>query len=93
MPVPPAETTAEPSEGAPAAATPREAVIVTEATSRVASTVPFWSVRKTRAEWVRRRDIVAEFGWPYVFLAPTETAATRGRSVASSTSEDAVALP
>jgi hypothetical protein len=71
----------------------RDEVTVTAILSRVVSTVPFWSVRKTRDEWARRRAIVAPFGWPYGLFAPTETTATSGRTVARSTSDEAVALP
>ena len=79
--------------GVRVAGAPRDVVTVTDVLSSVVSTVPSWSVRATREEWARRRAIVAAFGWPYVFLAPTETTATAGWTVASSASDEAVALP
>jgi hypothetical protein len=72
---------------------PRDVVTVTDVLSSVVSTVPSWSVLATREEWARRRSMVAAFGWPYVFLAPTEMTATAGRTVASRASDEAVALP
>lgn len=78
---------------APPTGVARNEVTVTAVLSSVVSTVPSWSVRNTCDEWVRRRAIVAPFGWPKVLLAPTETTATPGSTVASSTSDEAVALP
>lgn len=66
---------------------------VTAAAFSVVSTVPTRSVRRTVAAWARSRSSVEGAGCPYVFPAPTEITATPGRRVASSASEDAVALP
>ena len=79
--------------GPPVSGAARDEVTVTDAASNVVSTVPSWSVRKTRDECALSRAMVASLGCPYGLFAPTETAATPGCSVASSTSDDAVALP
>src|ERR1035437_8560854 len=71
----------------------RSVSTVTATLSRVTSTVPSWSVLATRVECARSLATVAAFGCPYMFLAPTDITAMLGRTVASSTSEDAVALP
>jgi hypothetical protein len=63
------------------------------AVSRVISTVPSSSVRKTLAPCSRSRAIVPGAGWPYGFPAPADATATLGRTASRNASVDDVRLP
>lgn len=56
-------------------------------------TVPFWSVRSTRAPAVWSRATVAGAGWPYGFPRPAEITASDGRTAARNASVDDVLEP
>ena len=61
--------------------------------SKATTTVPSWSVRRTRAPDAARRSSVAFAGWPYGLSAPAEATATVGRVASTNAWVVAVRLP
>lgn len=63
------------------------------AASKVTTTVPSRSVRRTRAPAAARRSMVARVGWPYGLSAPADATATFGRTRSTKAWVVAVRLP
>jgi hypothetical protein len=61
--------------------------------SSVTTTVPSRSVRKSSARRALIRVIVSGAGCPYVFFAPTDTAAIRGVTASRNAAVEDVRLP
>ncbi len=72
---------------------PPSAWTVIPAASKVATTVPSRSVRKTRAPAAASRSSVARAGCPYGFPVPAEATATFGRTASTNACVVAVLLP